>query len=192
MIGDLHVKVSYLSCLQVPTALPLPTALLPTASPPLDVSTVGASIVAALNSDAVLHAAVGTPHSQSATPETFCQSATATPEPATPEPATPETFRQSAPPTPETFCQSATATPVPELPTARYATVPEMDTDGGVYMSIHSPPVEPVESMEHIIPYAVGTRGRKRKAVNYSTSAQESKKMHEARQASGYWMSSRG
>ena len=166
VIGNLHVKVSYFSCLQVPTALPLPTALLPTALPPLDVSTVGASIAAALNSDDllpvgnVLHAAVrmGPPSAGTEqVPLGNPRSESVTPEPVTPEPITPETFCQSATVTPETTCQSATVTPVPEP--------------------------NPVE---------LSTRGRKRKAVNYSTSAQESKKMHEARQASGYWMSSRG
>ena len=137
----MQVTVSYLSCLQVPTA------------PPLDVSRVGASIVAALNSDAVLHAAVGAPCSESVTPE-----------PVTPEPATPETF-----------CQSAMVTPEPELFT--YFFEPEL---------VDIPPASQGDDL------AISTRGRRRKAVDYSTSAQESRKMHQARQASGYWMSSRG
>ena len=90
----------------------------------------------------------------------------------------------SPPHTPE----ASTPIPVPE----RFTLIPEPERSTPVPEPERSTPVperftpEPELEPEPVV--ELSTRGRKRKAVDYSVSAQESKKMHESRQASGYWM----
>lgn len=153
-------------------------ALVPRSSSPalapgfLNISTVGASgidiSIAALNSDAVLPG---------------CMLAANLPEPEhgyisppTPVPE-PEHGYQSPPPTPVpelTFCQSAESQARPKsiIPDTR-ATAPE--------------PVPEISCQSATPQFQLSTRGRKRKVVDYSTAAQESKKLCDARLKTAWW-----